>query len=97
MSGTTTSRSFSVIFVETANSINMLSHSVTPMAYKSLSTLAQAIFPKNQELIFVSKSLCLPCQCHPVPTLHVGILNKWVEKIRGLNQRQASMSQRSDG
>merc|ERR1712110_1388675 len=30
--GTTTSRSFSVILVDTANNINMLSHSVTPMA-----------------------------------------------------------------
>merc|ERR1719470_649217 len=40
--GTTTSRSFSVILVETANNINMLSHSVTPIAYKSLNTLAQA-------------------------------------------------------
>merc|ERR1719412_1315941 len=43
--GMTTSRSFSVILVDTAKSINMLSHSVTPMAYKSLKTLAQAIFP----------------------------------------------------
>merc|ERR1711997_871454 len=43
--GTTTSRSFSVILVDTANNINMLSHSVTPMAYKSLRTFAQAILP----------------------------------------------------
>ena len=34
--------SFSVILVDTANNINM-SHSVTPMAYRSLKTLAQAI------------------------------------------------------
>jgi len=45
MSGTTTSLSFSVIFVDTPRSINMLSHSVTPIAYKSLSTLEHAIFP----------------------------------------------------
>ena len=37
--------SFSVILVDTASNINMLSHSVTPMAYKSLKTLAQAILP----------------------------------------------------
>ncbi|CAK9814757.1 hypothetical protein ANTPLA_LOCUS8330 [Anthophora plagiata] len=43
--GTTTSRSFSVIFVLTPSNINMLSHSVTPMAYRSLITFAQAILP----------------------------------------------------
>ena len=45
MRGTTTSLSFSVILVETANNMSMLSHSVTPMAYKSERTLAQAILP----------------------------------------------------
>merc|ERR1719189_2393367 len=45
MSGTTTSLSFSVILVDTASNINMLSHSVTPMAYRSESTLAHAILP----------------------------------------------------
>ena len=46
MSGMTTSRSFSVILVDTASSMSMLSHSVTPMAYKSERTLAQAILPR---------------------------------------------------
>lgn len=45
MSGITISRSFSVILVEIPTNISMLSHSVTPMAYKSLNTLAAAIFP----------------------------------------------------
>lgn len=45
ISGTTTSRSFSVIFCATASSISILSHSVTPRAYKSLRTFAQVIFP----------------------------------------------------
>ena len=48
ISGITTSRSFSVILVEMANSINMLSHSVTPIAYTSLRTLAAAILPGLQ-------------------------------------------------
>ena len=49
ISGTITSRSFSVIFVDTANSISILSHSVTPIAYRSLKTLAQAILPVHQQ------------------------------------------------
>ena len=49
MRGMTTSRSFSVILVETAKSMSILSHSVTPMAYRSERTLAQAIFPKVGE------------------------------------------------
>ncbi len=36
---------FSVSLLLTPRSISMLSHSVTPMAYRSLSTLAQAILP----------------------------------------------------
>lgn len=40
------SLSFSVILVETPINISMLSHSVTPMAYKSLKTLAAAILPE---------------------------------------------------
>ena len=53
--GTTTSRSFSVILVETAKSISMLSHSVTPMAQRSLKTLAQAIFPEKKLQFFSTK------------------------------------------
>lgn len=45
INGTTTSRSFSVIFVLTPSNMSMLSHSVTPIAYKSLRTLAHAILP----------------------------------------------------
>lgn len=45
--GTTISRSVSVILLLTPNSINMLSQSVTPMAYRSLKTLAHVIFPWN--------------------------------------------------
>uniref|UniRef100_A0A2M4CB85 Putative secreted protein n=1 Tax=Anopheles marajoara TaxID=58244 RepID=A0A2M4CB85_9DIPT len=45
INGMTTSRSFSCIFVLTASSISMLSHSVTPIAYKSLSTFAHVILP----------------------------------------------------
>lgn len=56
ISGMTTSRSFSVILVETASNINMLSHSVTPMAYKSERTLAQAILPGKTEGRGVNKS-----------------------------------------
>lgn len=47
ISGTTTSLSFSVILVLTPNNISILSHSVTPIAYKSLMTFAHAILPKN--------------------------------------------------
>lgn len=38
-------RTFSDILLLTPRSISMLSHSVTPIAYKSLKTLAQAILP----------------------------------------------------
>ena len=44
------SLSFSVILVETPINISMLSHSVTPIAYKSLKTLAAAILPIFQIL-----------------------------------------------
>ena len=43
--GVTTSFSLLVIFTLTPSNISILSHSLTPMAYKSLSTLAQAILP----------------------------------------------------
>jgi hypothetical protein len=52
MRGMTTSLSFSVILVETASSMSMLSHSVTPIAYRSDSTFAQAIFPYKQKPVF---------------------------------------------
>lgn len=42
---------FSVILLLTPRSINMLSHSVTPMAYRSLSTLAQAILPYKIQVL----------------------------------------------
>lgn len=51
---------FSVILLLTPRSINMLSHSVTPIAYRSLSTLAQAILPYK---IKVLKFKHIEC-CH---------------------------------
>ena len=45
--GTTMSRSFSDIFVETPRSMSMLSQFSTPMAYKSLRTFAAAILPAS--------------------------------------------------
>ena len=49
--GITTSLSFSVIFVDTPSNINMLSHSVTPIANKSLNTLAHAILPRKHKIL----------------------------------------------
>ena len=52
MSGMTMSRSCSDMREEQAISISMLSHSVTPIAYRSLRTLQQAILPgKKRESI----------------------------------------------
>jgi hypothetical protein len=61
-SGTTTSLSFSVILVETAKSMSMLSHSVTPMAYRSLNTLAQAILPEMKQNKIKSLKLIFFCE-----------------------------------
>uniref|UniRef100_A0A6B0U4N6 Putative secreted protein n=1 Tax=Ixodes ricinus TaxID=34613 RepID=A0A6B0U4N6_IXORI len=44
-SGTTMSRSLSLSLLLTASTSRMLSQSVTPWAYRPLSTLAQAILP----------------------------------------------------
>ena len=89
INGTTTSRSFSVILVETAKSISILSHSVTPMAYRSLKTLAQAIFPekklyfsppkKNHDLGGKSKSF-YQYQSHKNSTLLQNYVYKYNEE-----------------
>lgn len=49
--GTTMSRSFSDILLLTPSSISMLSVSVTPIAYRSLRTLAHDIFPYRNPII----------------------------------------------
>lgn len=48
--GVTISVCFLLNFTVIPRSINMLSHLVTPIAYRSLSTLAQAIFPYMGEV-----------------------------------------------
>lgn len=48
--GTTMSRSFSDILLLTPRSISMLSVSVTPIAYRSLRTLAHDIFPYRNQI-----------------------------------------------
>lgn len=53
---------FSDILLLTPRSINMLSHSVTPMAYRSLRTLAQAILPYKIEILIlkhIKKGWCV--------------------------------------
>ena len=70
MRGTTTSRSFSLIFWLTASSISMLSHSVTPMAYRSLSTLAQAILPWVHTLRGLVDRQCIFTVSRPFHTFH---------------------------
>ena len=49
INGTTASRSFSVIFIDTPRIISMLSQSVTPRAQRSLSTFEHAILPEQKE------------------------------------------------
>lgn len=49
--GTTMSRSFSDILLLTPSSISMLSVSVTPIAYRSLRTLAHDILPYRNPII----------------------------------------------
>lgn len=46
---------FSDILLLTPRSINMLSHSVTPMAYRSLRTLAQAILPYETNILKIKQ------------------------------------------
>ena len=73
----------------------MLSHSVTPMAYRSDSTLAQAILPCGR-----SQSSIGPVQTPfraKATYLHVGILDQRVEEVRGLDQRQAGVAEGRDG
>lgn len=51
MIGIMTSRSLSVILLLQVSNISMLSQSVTPMAYRSLRTFEQAIFPWHENQV----------------------------------------------
>lgn len=53
---------FSDILLLTPRSINMLSHSVTPMAYRSLRTLAHAILPYKAQILKVKHIKGLVCK-----------------------------------
>jgi len=66
--GSTASRSLSLIFCETPTCISMLSHSVTPIAYRLLRTAELAIFPwvpQQQSSHYITELMlrCLKASC----------------------------------
>lgn len=89
-------RTFSDILLLTPRSINMLSHSVTPMAYRSLKTLAQAILPCKTE----ATELGLNWHSWRENTAglyhHVRVIYDGVDIVCCLDQRKASMSEGND-
>lgn len=74
----------------------MLSHSVTPIAYRSLKTLAQAILPCKTE----ATELGLNQHSWKENTAglyhHVGVIYDGVDIVCCLDQRKASMSEGND-
>lgn len=105
-----TSLTFSDILLLTPRSINMLSQSVTPMAYRSLKTLAHAIRPYQTEIQkWSNKRLAYAIVRLPHVTAlvkvvlpkkrgdpyhHVWVINNGVDVICSLDQRKASVSER---
>ena len=89
--GVTTWRSFGLSCSLTPSNISILSHSLTPMAYRSLRTLAQAILPCGERLRVadarsIYKDTHQECSLYvswysqsPATYLHVRVLHKWIE------------------
>lgn len=89
-------RTFSDILLLTPRSINMLSHSVTPIAYRSLKTLAQAILPCETEATELGLQQLDWKESTAGLYHHVGVIYDGVDIVCCLDQRKASMSEGDD-
>lgn len=89
-------RTFSDILLLTPRSINMLSHSVTPIAYRSLKTLAQAILPCKTEATELGLNQHGWKENTAGHYHHVRVIYDGVDIVCCLDQRKASMSEGND-